>query len=116
MHYPGLKDPIFSRFVRTTPASRWWHVQTDENHEEHLAGFIVVWTVEDEAHIGTVAVDNEFRRQGIAQKLISAALQEAGERGAEKVYSRGKGRESTGEELIPETWFYRLRSAEEVLQ
>lgn len=61
-------------------------VQTNEDQGEHLAGFIVVWTVEDEAHIGTIAVDKDFRRQGIAQKLIFAALQEARERGAEKVY------------------------------
>ena len=61
-------------------------VQKNEDQEEHLAGFIVVWTVEDEAHIGTVAVDKEFQRLGIAQQLIFAALQEARERGAEKVY------------------------------
>lgn len=61
-------------------------IYTNEGSVEHLAGFIVVWTIEDEAHIGTVAVDNELRRQGIAQKLISAALQEARERGAQKVF------------------------------
>ncbi len=61
-------------------------IQTNDGKLEHLAGFIVVWTIEDEAHIGTVAVDNELRRQGIAQKLITAALQEARERGAEKVF------------------------------
>lgn len=61
-------------------------IQKNEDHQEHLVGFIVVWTVEDEAHIGTIAVDEKFQRKGIAQKLISSALQEAKDRGAEKVF------------------------------
>jgi ribosomal-protein-alanine N-acetyltransferase len=61
-------------------------IQTNDGKVEHLAGFIVVWTIEDEAHVGTVAVDKEFRRQGIAQKLISTAIQEAKDRGAQKVF------------------------------
>jgi ribosomal-protein-alanine N-acetyltransferase len=51
-----------------------------------LAGFIVVWAIEDEAHIGTIAVAEGYRRRGIAQLLISAALSEAAKRGAEKVF------------------------------
>jgi ribosomal-protein-alanine N-acetyltransferase len=61
-------------------------IQTNDGKVEHLAGFIVVWTIEDEAHVGTVAVDREFRRQRIAQKLISTAIQEAKDRGAQKVF------------------------------
>ncbi len=56
------------------------------NSKPELIGFIVVWAIEDEAHIGTIAVKKEYQRQGIAQTLISAALGIALSRGAEKVF------------------------------
>lgn len=45
-------------------------------------GFAGEWIVVDEAHIITVAVDDSYRRQGIARKLISELLHRAIERGA----------------------------------
>jgi len=51
-----------------------------------LVGFIVVWLIVDEAHIGTVAVETSHRRSGIAERLIRAALQKARTGGAEKSF------------------------------
>lgn len=51
-----------------------------------LVGFIVVWLIVDEAHIGSVAVDTSHRRLGIAECLIRAALQQARAGGAEKSF------------------------------
>jgi ribosomal-protein-alanine N-acetyltransferase len=51
-----------------------------------LVGFIVVWLIVDEAHIGSVAVDLTRRRSGIAERLIRAALQQARAGGAEKSF------------------------------
>jgi len=61
-------------------------LDTNPNTNEKLAGFIVVWAVEDEAHIGTIAVAEGFQRRGVAQQLISTALNKAVKRGAEKVF------------------------------
>ncbi len=61
-------------------------LDTAAENNGKLAGFIVVWAIEDEAHIGTIAVAEGYRRKGIAQLLISAALNEAAKRGAEKVF------------------------------
>lgn len=47
-----------------------------------LAGMIVTWLVLDEAHVATIAVLPEFRRQGIGRKLLAASLLEMIERGA----------------------------------
>lgn len=47
-----------------------------------LAGFIVVWMIIDEAHIGTIGVAQDFRRKGIAEELIRDAFTQAKERGA----------------------------------
>ena len=41
-----------------------------------VMGVIVVWLVIDEAHIATIAVHPEYRRQGIARRLLSVALDE----------------------------------------
>jgi ribosomal-protein-alanine N-acetyltransferase len=46
-----------------------------------VVGVIVVWLIVDEAHIATLAVHPEMRRQGIARKLLCVALREAAEDG-----------------------------------
>jgi ribosomal-protein-alanine N-acetyltransferase len=61
-------------------------LDTAAGNNGKLVGFIVVWAIEDEAHIGTIAVAEGYRRKGIAQLLISAALGEAAKRGVEKVF------------------------------
>jgi ribosomal-protein-alanine N-acetyltransferase len=42
-----------------------------------IIGMIVVWLVLDEAHIATIAVHPEYRRQGIARLLLKTALLES---------------------------------------
>lgn len=50
--------------------------------QDQVCGVIVVWLVMDEAHIATLAVHPDHRNEGIGQKLVVAALQEAVRRGA----------------------------------
>lgn len=57
-------------------------VTVDETGNSHLAGFIVVWLIIDEAHIGTIGIDDQYRRKGIAEALIRTAFSQAKERGA----------------------------------
>ncbi|MGC8668376.1 MAG: ribosomal protein S18-alanine N-acetyltransferase [Chthonomonadales bacterium] len=42
-----------------------------------IVGYGGMWVVMDEAHITTLAVDPEFRRRKIAQRLLIALLEEA---------------------------------------
>lgn len=42
-----------------------------------IVGMIVIWMIIDEAHIATIAVHPNFRRQGIARFLVTAGLDEA---------------------------------------
>lgn len=60
-------------------------VQSGESSGQ-IAGFIVIWSIEDEAHIGTIAVDQDFQRLGIAEMLIETGLEQAKARGAYKVF------------------------------
>ncbi len=61
--------------LEKNPASHLW-VAAMQNREgvPALAGFIVVWLILDEVHIGTLAVHPQYRRRGIARALITRAL------------------------------------------
>ena len=51
---------------------------------ERLIGFAGSWLVMDEAHITTIGVHPEFRRQGIGDRLFAALLEEAVARGVRR--------------------------------
>jgi ribosomal-protein-alanine N-acetyltransferase len=59
------------RFELTNnPASRCWVAEADDR----IVGMIVNWLLVDEVHVATIATHPEFRRQGIAKKLLSHSL------------------------------------------
>lgn len=59
------------RFELTdNPASRCWVAEL----QGKIVGMIVVWLLVDEAHVATIATHPEFRRKGIAKRLLSHAL------------------------------------------
>jgi ribosomal-protein-alanine N-acetyltransferase len=67
------------RFELTdNPASRCWVAELDEK----VVGMIVVWLIVEEAHVATIATHPDFRRKGIAKRLLSHALQKLMEQGA----------------------------------
>jgi len=56
--------------VNDNPASRCYVAEVDGR----MAGTIVAWLLVDELHIATIATHPDFRRQGIAQELLSHVL------------------------------------------
>jgi [ribosomal protein S18]-alanine N-acetyltransferase len=59
------------RFELTeNPASRCWVADLDGR----IVGMIVVWLIVEEAHVATVAIHPEYRRQGIGKRLLAHAL------------------------------------------
>ena len=71
------------RFELTdNPASRCWVAEMDGK----LVGIIVVWLIVDEAHVATIATHPDFRRQGVAKKLLSHALRELSYEGAQSSF------------------------------
>ncbi|HMD88451.1 MAG TPA: ribosomal protein S18-alanine N-acetyltransferase [Anaerolineaceae bacterium] len=76
------------RFELTeNPASRCWvaEVKTPENQKQ-IAGMLVMWQIIDEAHIGTLATDPDFRQRGVARRMLAHALSQAAGEGIQKVY------------------------------
>lgn len=57
--------------ITDNPASRAWVAELDGK----IIGMIVAWLLVDEAHIATIAAHPDYRRQGIASKLLIYALQ-----------------------------------------
>lgn len=56
-------------------------VVDDPSSSEKIVGILGMWLVVDEAHIGTVAVHPQWRKQGIARTMLIRALREAKELG-----------------------------------
>ena len=57
--------------ITDNPASRAWVAELDGK----IVGMIVAWLLVDEAHIATIATHPEFRRHGIASRLLIHALE-----------------------------------------
>jgi ribosomal-protein-alanine N-acetyltransferase len=64
--------------VSGNSASRCWVAEADG----HVVGMIVAWLFVDEVHIATIATYPDFRRQGIAQKLLAHTLRYTMDEGA----------------------------------
>jgi [ribosomal protein S18]-alanine N-acetyltransferase len=87
-HLPAVL--AIERVVNTAPWSER-SFRNELNHEHgiflvamgggQLVGYGGVWLVIDEAHITNIAVSPDFRRQGIARKLMVELLTQAKSRG-----------------------------------
>lgn len=63
--------------------SRCWVAETSTpDRPATLVAMIVIWLIVDEAHVATIAVHPEYRRQKIAQRLLAHALIDAYHTGA----------------------------------
>ena len=78
-------DSSFKYEIEKNECSRCWVVEIErEDGKKQLAGMIVAWLIVDEVHIATFAVREEYRRQGIASRLLAHTLLDAAKSGGEK--------------------------------
>ena len=71
------------RFELTeNPVSRGWVAESGCR----IAAMLVLWLIIDEAHIATIATHPDFRRQGIGEELMVAALLSARNEGAVRAF------------------------------
>jgi len=84
------------RFELTdNPASRCWVAEADGR----IIGMIVVWLLVTEAHIATLATHPNFRRQGIATRLLSHALHVLIDEGAQSSFLEVRASNSAAHEM-----------------
>ena len=71
------------RFELTqNPVSRGWVAEVDGQ----IAAMLVLWFIVDEAHIATIAVHPDFRRQGIGELILLFALRAVQKEGARRAF------------------------------
>lgn len=84
------------RFELTdNPASRCWVAEMDGK----LIGMVVAWLIVDEVHVATIATHPDFRRQGIAKKLLSHTLQHLRDEGAQSSFLEVRASNFAAQEL-----------------
>lgn len=66
--------------------ARNWVAELPEQGTTRLVGMLVLWFILDEAHIATLAVHPEFRRRGIAKRLLQTALSAVYKEGAQRSF------------------------------
>ncbi|MBN2565610.1 MAG: ribosomal protein S18-alanine N-acetyltransferase [Candidatus Eisenbacteria bacterium] len=70
-----------------------------------LLAYLIAWLVEDELHIGNIAVDPDHRRQGIGRSLLAYCLARAAERGVIRATLEVRESNSTAITLYEESGF-----------
>ena len=78
---------------------------TGPDGQVEITGFIVVWLIVDEVHIGSIAVDEKYRRKGVGEALVRSALHEARQRGAVKAYLEVRAGNTSARQLYEKLGF-----------
>ncbi len=68
--------------IKDNPAARGWVAEV----EGRIAAMLMLWFIVDEAHIATIATHPDFRRQGIGEQILLAALRAVREEGARRAF------------------------------
>lgn len=78
-------ESAYRHELNENPASEVWVAETNSSFRgDQVIGMIVIWLILEEAHIATLAVHPEFRRQGVGSHLLEVGLIEARKRGAQE--------------------------------
>jgi ribosomal-protein-alanine N-acetyltransferase len=73
--------------VTRNPDSLPLVIEVKDDHDDwRIVGVMVIWLILDEAHIGTIAIDAEYRRRGLARKLLYEGLLISHSKGAVAAY------------------------------
>ena len=81
--------------VTDNPAARCWVAEVDGQ----IVGMIVAWLLVDEVHVATLATHPDFRRQGLAQKLLIHTLRYTSDEGAVSSFLEVRESNLAAEEL-----------------
>jgi [ribosomal protein S18]-alanine N-acetyltransferase len=74
---PWVREAFLAE-IDDSPQIRWPMIAVGPD----LAGYVVAWFIEDEAHLANLAVAPAERRRGLGRRLVEAVLEEARRRGA----------------------------------
>ncbi len=70
-----------------------------------VVGYIVCWLIADEMHILNLAVDRSYRRQGIAKKLVLAAINRSHQKGGKRGFLEVRSSNTAAQKLYSSLGF-----------
>lgn len=71
-------ESSFDYELNENPGSLTWVAEmVRPDGSKKVVGMLVIWLIIDEAHIATIATAREYRRKGIARRLLMAGLNQA---------------------------------------
>jgi [ribosomal protein S18]-alanine N-acetyltransferase len=77
----------------------------DEQGNWRISGVMVIWLILDEAHIGTIAIDADYRRRGLARQLLGEGLLFSHAKGATVAYLEVRRGNTGAQELYRQFGF-----------
>jgi ribosomal-protein-alanine N-acetyltransferase len=91
----------FKYEVQENRAARCWVTVEDER----VASMLVLWVIVDEAHIATIATHPQFRRRGLAKRMLIKSLVSAREEGALKALLEVRARHVIAQKIYCDIGF-----------
>lgn len=79
---PWSVESLIGEVVRNDLA---YYVVAEDEREQRIVGYAGIWVMFDEAHMTNIAVVPEYRRRGIARKIILNMMRHAASKGAERM-------------------------------
>ena len=100
---PWSRNLFLSEF--RSPGVSTLLVALAESPVRTIAGYLIFWFVADEMHILNLAVQPEFRRKGIARKLVIAGIKRACQKGAKRAFLEVRTSNSAAQRLYSDLGF-----------
>jgi ribosomal-protein-alanine N-acetyltransferase len=100
---PWSKNLFLSEF--RSPSVSMLMVALGDVPLRSVVGYIVCWIVSDEMHILNLAVDQSFRRRGIAKKLVLTALKRAHQKGIKRAFLEVRSSNMAAKKLYSDLGF-----------
>jgi len=91
----------FKYEVQENRAARCWVTVEDER----VASMLVLWVIVDEAHIATIATHPQFRRRGLAKRMLIKSLVSAREDGVRKALLEVRARHVIAQKIYCDIGF-----------
>lgn len=75
---------------------------------DRIVGYSVQWTVADQGELGNIAVHADWRRRGVAHRLLEAVLARARERGVRELFLEVRPSNESAQRLYGDFGFKRV--------
>lgn len=102
---PWSRNLFLSEFRSPLVSTLMVALEEDDTLMRKVIGYIVFWIVADELHILNLATAPEQRRQGVAKKLVLAALKRSHQKGAARAFLEVRASNTTAQKLYADLGF-----------